>query len=410
MAKIESIVIVGGGLAGAKTAEALRQRGYTGTVTVVGAERHLPYERPPLSKGYLAGDTGRTDFEVHNRDWYDEHQVSLRLGVRALSLDRAAHQVQLDDGTSISYDKLILATGSVPRQLTIPGSDAAGVLSLRTVDDSDQLKASLVTGARLVIIGGGWIGMEIAAAARNRDVDVTVVEAADLPLSGVLGPEVAASFLRLHREHGVDFRLGAKLDRFAVADGAVTGVVLADGTSLPADLVVVGIGAAPNVELAEAAGILVDNGVLVDAGLSTSDPDVLAVGDIASQEHPVLGHRVRVEHWATALNQPGIAAATALGVAETYDELPYFFSDQYDLGMEYIGHAPPGSYARVVTRGDVDGREFIAFWLAADDRVLAGMNVNVWDVVDDIKSLILSGMPVDPDQLADPQTGLDTLV
>jgi 3-phenylpropionate/trans-cinnamate dioxygenase ferredoxin reductase subunit len=410
MAKIESIVIVGGGLAGAKTAEALRQRGYTGTVTVVGAERHLPYERPPLSKGYLAGDTGRTDFEVHNRDWYDEHQVSLRLGVRALSLDRAAHQVQLDDGTSISYDKLILATGSVPRQLTIPGSDAAGVLSLRTVDDSDQLKASLVTGARLVIIGGGWIGMEIAAAARNRDVDVTVVEAADLPLSGVLGPEVAASFLRLHREHGVDFRLGAKLDRFAVADGAVTGVVLADGTSLPADLVVVGIGAAPNVELAEAAGILVDNGVLVDAGLSTSDPDVLAVGDIASQEHPVLGHRVRVEHWATALNQPGIAAATALGVAETYDELPYFFSDQYDLGMEYIGHAPPGSYARVVTRGDVDGREFIAFWLAADDRVLAGMNVNVWDVVDDIKGLILSGMPVDPDQLADPQTGLDTLV
>jgi 3-phenylpropionate/trans-cinnamate dioxygenase ferredoxin reductase component len=410
MASVESIVIVGGGLAGAKAAEALREQGYQGAVTLVAGERHLPYERPPLSKDYLLGKAGRLDFEVHDEGWYQDNDIDLRRQRRAVSLDVSAHGVGLDDGTSLGYDKLILATGSSPRLLRLAGADAAGVLTLRTVDDSEQIQAALVAGRRLVIIGGGWIGMEIAAGGRERGVAVTVVEAAELPLAGVLGPEIAESFLRMHREHGVDFELGAALDHFEVSDGHVTGAVLAEGRSLPADVVVVGVGAAPNVELAESAGLAIDNGVLVDARLQTSDPDVFAIGDIANEDHPVLGSRVRVEHWANALNQPAIAATNALGGDTTYAELPYFFSDQYDLGMEYIGHAPPGSYARVVTRGDVDKREFIAFWLDAGNRVLAGMNVNVWDVVDEVKALILSKQPVDVDRLTDPEAPLSELV
>jgi NADPH-dependent 2,4-dienoyl-CoA reductase/sulfur reductase-like enzyme len=404
-----SIVIVGGGLAGAKAAEALREQGYDGRLVLVAAERHLPYERPPLSKDYLAGNTARDDFEVHDQAWYDDQRVELMLGRRAVSLDPAAHSVGLDDGPAIGYDKLILATGSSPRHLAVEGADAGNVLTLRTVDDSDRIKEALVAGRRLVIIGGGWIGMEIASGARGRDVAVTVVEAAELPLSRVLGPEVARSFLGLHREHDVAFELGALLHGFEVDDGSVSGAELGDGRRLPADLVVVGIGAAPNVELAESAGLQVDNGVLVDAGLRTSDPDIFAVGDIANQDHRLLQMRVRVEHWANALNQPATAAANALGGTATYDELPYFFSDQYDLGMEYIGHAPPGSYAQVVTRGDVGGREFIAFWLDAEQRVLAGMNVNVWDVVDQVKTLILSQQPVDLARLANPDVDLAAL-
>jgi len=403
-------VIVGGGLAGAKAAEALRDQGYDGALTLVGAERHLPYERPPLSKSFLAGSSPRDEMDVHDAEWYDDQRVELILGTAADNVDPAGHAVTLDDGRALRYDKLLLATGSRPRTLSLPGSGASGVHTLRNVEDSEAISAAIKAGKRLAVIGGGWIGMEIAANARDAGADVTVVEATELPLLSVLGPELARVFLDLHREHGVEFRLGAQVREITTSDSRATGVGLDDGSRVEADMGIVGIGAAPNVEIAVDAGLDVDNGILVDEALETSDPDIVAAGDIANHLHPVLGQRVRVEHWANALNQPAAATATMLGSRTPYTELPYFFTDQYDLGMEYVGHAPPGSYDRVVTRGDVAGREFLAFWLDGVGQVLAGMNVNVWDVVDDVKALILSGSPVDDARLEEPEVALGDLV
>ncbi|MEV0842547.1 FAD-dependent oxidoreductase [Actinocatenispora sera] len=398
------VVVIGGGLAGAKTVEALREQGYDGQVSQITAERHLPYERPPLSKSYLAGESAFDDAVVHPAQWYQDNRVDLRTGVRATAVDAAAHRVRLDDGEDLGYDKLVLATGAVPRRLPVPGGDADGVHYLRTRDDSDAIRSVFGEGRRLVVIGGGWIGLEVAAAARGAGTEVTLVEAAELPLLGVLGAELATVFAELHRGHGVRLRLGARVEEFATDGGRVAGVRV-DGETIPADAVVVGVGVAPDVTLAESAGLAVDNGVLVDACLRTSDPDIYAVGDIANHDHPLLGRRVRVEHWATALNQPAVAVAALLGGEAPYTELPYFFSDQYDLGMEYIGFAPPGSYARVVVRGDLDKREFVAFWLDGESRILAAMNVNVWDVVDQIKPLITGGVRVDADRLTDPAVG-----
>ncbi|MDT4942438.1 MAG: 3-phenylpropionate/trans-cinnamate dioxygenase ferredoxin reductase component [Pseudonocardiales bacterium] len=391
-----SVVIVGGGLAGAKTAEALREQGYAGPVTLVSAEDQLPYERPPLSKGYLAGKDAFDDAVVHPAEWYAEHDVTLRLGTEVAAVHPDDSAVELAGGERLEYGALVLATGSAPRRLPIPGADTA--LTLRTRADSDAIRATFGDGKRLVIVGAGWIGLEVAAAARDKGTTVTVLESADLPLLAVLGREMATVFADLHREHGVDLRFGV-----SVAEIAADGVRLADGAFVPADAVLLGVGAAPRTELAERAGLDTENGVLVDASLRTSDPAIWAVGDIASQDHPVLGRRVRVEHWATALNQPAVAAAAILGTgtdgSSAYTELPYFFSDQYDLGMEYVGLAGPD--ARVVTRGDVAAREFVAFWLDGDDHVLASMNVNVWDVVDEIKPLISERRPVDVAKLTD---------
>ena len=408
MASPTDIVIVGGGLAGAKAAEALREQGYDGPLTLIGAEEHLPYERPPLSKGYLAG---KEDFEsaiVHDEAWYSAHGVTLLLGKTATGVDAGSHHVTLVDGRTIGYDKLLLATGSTPRTLPVPGMAANGVLTLRSVDDADRLDDALRPDQRLVVIGGGWIGMEVAANARERGMEVTVVEAADLPLAGAIGAELARVFLTLHEEHGVRFHLGAQLEQITVDESSATGVQLADGTQLDADKVLVGVGAAPNLDLARSAGLDIDDGVLVDAALRSSDPDIWAIGDIASQAHPFLGTRVRVEHWATALNQPAVAAAAILGADTEYDDLPYFFTDQYDLGMEYLGFVPRGQRTEVVVRGDLAGREFVAFWLDDEQRVLAGMNVNVWDVVDDVKAIIRSRQAVDPGRLADPDAPLSS--
>jgi 3-phenylpropionate/trans-cinnamate dioxygenase ferredoxin reductase subunit len=390
----QRFVIVGGGLAGAKAAEALRDKGYDGRLTLVGDERHLPYERPPLSKDHLAGKADRDSMTVHPAAWYDEHGVDLALGIGVSRIDRDAHRVQLADGSSQPYDKLLLATGASPRRPPIPGADAPGVHYLRRIEDSESIRDAFATAARIVVVGGGWIGLEVAAAARQAGVAVTLLEAASLPLLRVLGPEVAPVFAELHRQHDVDLRFDAN-----VAEIAATGVKLADGTKIAADAVVVGVGAAPNTQLAERAGLHVDNGIVVDAALRTTDPDIVAAGDVANAFHPLLGKHIRVEHWANALSQPPVAAATMLGEPASHDDLPYFFTDQYDLGMEFVGD--PTGHDRVVLRGDVAGREFIAFWLK-DDRVLAGMNVNVWDVVDPIKALIRSNAPVDPEALADP--------
>lgn len=397
----QHIVIVGGGLAGAKTAEALRAQAFTGQLTLLAAETHLPYERPPLSKGYLAGQASFDDATVHPSTWYRDNDIDLRLGTRATAIDAADHQVRLADASSVGYDKLVLATGALPRRLPLPGADADGVYYLRTREDADAIRARFGADKRLAIIGGGWIGLEVAAAARAVDTHVTLFEAAELPLLAVLGPELAQVFANLHTAHHVDLRLGARIDAITTEHGTVTGVRLADSTTIHTDAVVVGIGVTPDVGLAQLAGLEIDNGVLVDASLRSSDPDIYAVGDIANHDHPVLGRRVRVEHWATALNQPATASAALLGQDVTYTELPYFFSDQYELGMEYLGHAPEGSYDEVVIRGDLAKQEFVAFWLS-NRRIIAAMNVNVWDVLEQIKPLIVKRPPVDTDKLADP--------
>ena len=408
--KSETFLIVGGGLAGAKAAEALRDNDFDGDVVVFATEQHLPYERPPLSKEYLAGKKTLDEFTALPAAWYRDHNVDLRLGTPVSSVYSHGHLVGLPDESTLHYDKLLLATGSAPRRPAIPGADADRVHYLRTVDDADALNAVLTEGSSLAIVGGGWIGLEVAAGARGRDVNVTVVEAAELPLLGALGREAAEVFAKLHREHGVDLRLRATVEEITTADGAATGLRLGDGSTVDADAVLVAVGAAPNTDLALRAGLTTgtDGGVLVDSALRTSDPDIFAVGDIASAQHPLFGTRIRTEHWANALKQPAVAVAGMLGKAGEYAELPYFFTDQYDLGMEYVGHAP--DYDRVVFRGDVDGREFVAFWLDGENRVLAGMNVNIWDVLDDVKSLIRSRSPVDPDKLSDPQQALESLI
>lgn len=403
-----TFVIVGGGLAGAKAAKVLRDKDFDGAIVLVAEESQLPYERPPLSKEFLAGKKTLNDFTVESADWYREHNVDLRLGSRAVSLDPAGHTVGLADGGSVHYDKLLLATGSRSRHVPIPGADAQRVHYLRTIDDASALNSALTEGSSLAVVGAGWIGLEVAASARQRGVNVTVVETAKLPLLAALGQENGEVFAKLHREHGVDLRLGSAVAEITTADGAATGLRLGDGSQVAADAVLVAVGAQPNIELAEAAGLGTgDGGVLVDATLRSSDPDIYAVGDIAAAEHPLLGARIRTEHWANALKQPVVAVAGMLGEQSEYAELPYFFTDQYDLGMEYVGHAP--TYDRVVFRGDVDGRQFTCFWLGNDNRVLAGMNVNIWEGLDDIKALIRTQAPVDPDRLVDPQAALGEL-
>ncbi|GAB1815003.1 NAD(P)/FAD-dependent oxidoreductase [Mycobacterium sp. MUNTM1] len=409
MASPTSIVIVGGGLAAAKAVEALRDNNFDGHIVVFADEEHLPYERPPLSKEYLAGKKSLTDFTVRNSDWYRDNNVDLRLSTRVTDLDTSAHTVGLADGTTVGYDKLLLATGSASRRPPIPGSDAGGVYYLRTYEDAVALNSVLTEGASLAVVGAGWIGLEVAAGARQRGVDVTVVEAASQPLLAALGETVGEVFATLHREHGVDLRLQTQVEEITRAGGAATGLRTRDGSTIGADAVLVAVGAKPNTELAEQAGLSMgDGGVLVDASLRTSDPDIFAVGDIAAASHPLFGARIRTEHWANALKQPAVAVAGMLGTPGEYAELPYFFTDQYDLGMEYAGHAPDSK--RVVFRGDVAGREFVAFWLDGEDRVLAGMNVNVWDVLDDVKALIRAQAPVDVDSLCDPQSSLAGLL
>ncbi|MER7755145.1 FAD-dependent oxidoreductase [Kitasatospora sp. NPDC097643] len=403
------IVIVGASLGGAKAAQALREAGYGGGIVLIGEEHERPYERPPLSKGYLLGKTARDKIYVHPPQWYAEHDITLRLGTAVASVDPAAHTVTLTDDGRIPYAKLLLTTGSVPRRLPVPGADQAGVLYLRRVDDSDRIKAALRPGARIVVIGAGWIGLETAAAARAAGAEVTVLEAAELPLLRVLGREVAQVFADLHRDHGVDLRFGAQVEELTGSGGTVDGVRLGDGSTVPADAVVVGIGISPASRLAEEAGLEIDNGIKTDQHLRTSDPDVYAAGDVANAYHPLFDRHIRVEHWANAVNQPQTAARAMLGQPDAvYDRVPYFFTDQYDLGMEYVGYVEPDGYDQVVFRGDPATREFIAFWLSAG-RVLAGMNVNIWDVVDPVRELVRSGRTVDPKALADPAVPLGDL-
>ena len=401
-------VIVGASLAGAKATQALRDEGYDGAITLIGDEAVRPYERPPLSKEFLQGKSEREKVFVHPEGWYAEHDVDLRLQTEVTGLDRAAQEVVLAGGERLGYDAVLLTTGSVPRRLTLPGADLDGVRYLRRLEDSEAIKAAFGTASRVAIIGAGWIGLETAAAARAAGLEVTLLEAAELPLLRVLGTEVATMFADLHRGHGVDLRLGVQVAELIGKQGAVTGVRLADDSVVEADLVLVGVGILPNDGLARDAGLDVDNGITVDAHLRTADPRVYAAGDVANAYLPKLGRHIRVEHWANARRQGATAAKSMLGQDVEFDRPPYFFSDQYDLGMEYTGYAEPGGYDRVVFRGAPDGGEYIAFWLAGD-TVLAGMNVNVWDVTEALEGFVLTGRKVDVDRLTNPEVPLTEL-
>jgi len=397
-----TVVIVGASLAGASAAESLRGEGFEGRVVLLGEEPELPYERPPLSKGYLTGETARDQVFLHGPGFYADRDIELRTDIRVAGIDLSASEAVLEAGERVRFDRLLLATGATPRRLQGPGSDLDGIHYLRNLSDADALRERFRGGGKVVVIGAGWIGAEIAASARQQGLEVTVLDPAPVPLARVLGPEVGGFFRDVHTDHGVELLMG---DGFAGFEGPgrVERVLTTDGRRLDADFVVVGIGVQPRTELAERAGLNVDDGVVVDELLASSDPRVFAAGDVARARHPFYGEHLRVEHWGTARDQGTAAGRSMAGRGAPFDALPYFFSDQYDLGMEYRGRAT--EWDRVVFRGDPAGGEFLAFWVK-DSRVLAGMNVNSWDVGEDIETLIRSGTEVDLDRLSDPDVPL----
>ena len=401
----QTFVIVGAGLAGAKAAQELRERGFDGNIAVIGSEPERPYERPPLSKELLRGESERSKVFVHEDGFYEDQDIELIGARRVCAVDVRSAAVWLDDGRTLDYDKLLLTTGAEPRRLQIPGAELEGVHYLRTLEDCDSLRERIDQGGRLAVVGAGWIGSEVAASARQKGLEVTLIDPLALPNERIFGSEVGAFYRDVHAQHGVTLALGEGVEAFE-GDGRVSGVRTSGERVIECDFAVVGIGVAPRVDLARAAGLAIVNGIVVDERLRTSAPDVFAAGDVANAWHPLYGRQIRVEHWANALNQGPAAARSMLGDPVTYDRVPYFFSDQYDVGMEYSGYA--SQWDQVVIRGDREAAEFIAFWLK-DDRVLAAMNVNVWDVTDHLQALIRSGHPVDVAALRDPDTPLESL-
>ena len=406
MATKKNFIIVGGGLAGVSAAEELRKQGFDGTIQLIGKEPHAPYIRPPLSKGYLNGSDGLDAVFVHPDSWYAENNIELLTNTKAYGVNSRDHEVTVDGGKPLHYDKLLLATGSSPRLLTIDGAELGGVHYLRTLDDSKALHKELSGGGRnLVLIGSGWIGMEVGATARTLGNDVTILEQVPIPLANAIGDELGMMFHDLHKEQGVDMRMSVVVDKIVGSHGKVAGVQLKTGEVIPADLVLIGVGAVPNVALADDAGIITENGIVVDQAMQTSDPDIFAAGDVANAFHPLANMRLRSEHWANALNEGPAAARGMLGQNESFEDIPYFYTDQFDVGMEYSGYGPMTKGAKVVYRGNREGREFIAFWLK-DDRVVAGMNVNVWDVNDQVQRLIREGKVMDESRLTDESVDL----
>jgi len=379
----DPIVVVGGGLAAGTAVTELRDLGHDGDVVLLAGEPHVPYERPPLSKGFLIGEKDAASTYVHPSEWYADNGVELRTGVDATAIDLEAHTVATTEGT-LRWSQLLLATGARPRRLPLEGTDDVEVHYLRTLDDAVSLRVRLGEDRRLLVVGGGWIGMEVAASAHQLGTTVTLVEPAEQPLLAALGPEVGARFAAAHRKRGVDLRTGTGLDELSG-----TTARLGDGSTIEVDTVLVGVGAMPNDELARDAGLAVDHGILVDAGLRASHPDVFAAGDVASAEHPLLGERVRVEHWQNAISQGKAAAHALAGEQVSFDDLPYFFTDQFDLGMEYFGHVGSAGFDDLRIEGD-DPESFACFW-SRGDRLVAAMHVNQWERSDELKGRVREG-------------------
>lgn len=415
----KDVLIIGGGLAGATAAQTLRAEGFTGSVALVCQENHYPYLRPPLSKGFLAGGEDEASLLPYTADDYTEHGIELLIGETVVAIDRAAATATLAQGGVLEYGQLLLATGASPRSLDVPGVHLPGVHHLRTLEDSRALREALgypgpgQERRKVILVGSGWIGMEVAATARSLGADVTVLGRDAVPLATALGAELGTVFMERHKEAGVTFRTETTITEIVERNGRAAGVITGGGELLPADLVVVAVGVMPNTGLAEAAGLSIDNGVLTSASLRSEDPRILAAGDVANAFHPVTGGHLRSEHWANAINSGKVAARTIMGRAAQLDDIPYFYTDQFDLGMEYSGYSTLASNAKIILRGDPASRKFIAFWLtpvsSTRGRVVAGMNVNIWDVQDDIKSLITSGNEVQTLQLADPDIPLGEL-
>lgn len=391
----QSIVIVGAGLAGATAAFALREHGFEGSISLVGAETHLAYERPPLSKDYLRGTKAIEKFRVRPAQAYADEGITLLLGRRAVGIDRALRQVAVDDGRMLPFDRLLIATGSAPNPLAVPGGNLPGVLTLRSLEDADRIARESAGGQSVAVIGGGWIGAEVAASLREMHRDVTLITSSDLPLARFLGREVAGVYAQLHREHGIH-QVTGRVVGIAGTDRA-EGVRLAGGEVVTAQLVVAGVGAMPDLEMATAAGLrTAGGGIAVDEYLRSSDREVFVAGDVAAAQHPVYGRRLRVEHWDNAIEQAKVAARNMLGQGVAYERRPYFYSDQFDLGMEFRGLA--ADLNDVVLSGDVPGRSFMAFWLDAG-RVVAAMNANIWDVGDRLQAMIEAQPLVDREEL-----------
>jgi 3-phenylpropionate/trans-cinnamate dioxygenase ferredoxin reductase subunit len=406
MSSIERIVIVGAGLAGARAAEGLRTAGYDGSIVLLGAEPERPYLRPPLSKEYLRGDKPRDKVYVHPEPFYVEQRIDLETSAAVRSIAPTERMVHLADGRRLPFDRLLIATGAEPRTLSVPGADLPGVMRLRTMADADALRAAAASAERIVVIGAGWIGSEVAASLRMLDRQVTIVAPQTVPLEPVLGPEIGGVYRDVHLEHGVELRLGVSVTGIVGTD-RVRAVETGSGERIPADLVVVGVGVVPRANLAAEAGLAVGDGIEVGATLETSQPGIFAVGDVASAWHPFYDRRLRSEHWANAKFGGSAVAPLMLGDSTPFDRIPYFYSDQYELGMEYSGFARGTD--RLVVRGSLADRTFIAFWLD-DDRVVAGMNANIWDVAKPIEALIRARAVVDPALLADPSVPLDELL
>ena len=403
----QMFIIVGASLAGANAAAELRERGFDGRVVLIGSEPERPYERPPLSKDYLRGESEREKAYVHEQGFYEQHEIELLTGTTVSEIDPGSSRIELADGAELAFDRLLLTTGAEPRRIPVPGAELDGIFYLRTLADCDALRARISAGGHVVVVGAGWIGSEVAASARQRGCEVTMIDPLKLPNERIFGPEIGEFYRDVHAEHGVELLLGRGVEAFE-GDGAVARVRTSGGRAVECDFAVVGIGVAPRVELAREAALETDNGIVVDEQLRTSSaPGVFAAGDVANAWHPFYGQRIRVEHWANALNQGPAAARAMLGEPVSYDRIPYFFSDQYEVGMEYSGYAT--EWDEVVFRGDPQGREFVAFWLK-DGRMLAGMNVNVWDVNDHVQALIRSRQPVDLAALRDPDTPFAALV
>ncbi|OIJ28583.1 NAD(P)/FAD-dependent oxidoreductase [Nocardioides luteus] len=379
------IVVIGAGLAAVSAIETLREEGYDGPLILVGREPELPYERPQLSKDFLAG---AKEFKLsHDEAWYAEKDVTVLAGTTATALDLKDGTVALDNGKKLAFGRLLLATGADPKTPPIPGIEHA--VTLRTVEDARRLKESVRPGTRVVTVGGGWIGLEVAASVTALGGKAVVLEAAAQPLLNVLGPELAEHVAALHTRHGVEIHTGTTVE--AIEPGLVRTSV----GEIPADIVLVAVGAAPATSLAADAGLEVGDGIVVDERLRTSDPRVFAAGDVALAQHTVLGP-LRVEHWDNAIKQGRLAARTMLGKEGTYDWQPYFFTDQFEFSMEYVGRSAPED--EVLLRGDTERDEFIAYWRRGA-TVTAGMNVGIWDVNDKLRELV--GTEADPDQLTD---------